>query len=95
MWDYSVCPNPDKYGWSNIMYELHQYNWNSNLINLETFKSYFDSKLLGHDYDVPIYIGEFNWFENLDSWKKCLVDWYDDRGYGWTIWNYKTTVTGG
>lgn len=94
MWDNSVCPNPKDYGWENVMYEIHQYNWNSSIVTFEMFKAYFDMKLIGHDYDVPLYIGEFTCFENEDTWKKTLVDYYNERGYGWTIWNYKTTVVG-
>lgn len=95
MWDFSVSPNPEKYDWENIMYEYHHYNWNRKLVSMDSFKAYHDAKHIGTDYDVPIYIGEFTYFENRDDWKAALVDWYDQRNYSWTIWSYKATVTGG
>lgn len=94
VWDFSVSPDPEKYGWENIMYEYHHYNWKKNMVSMDSFKAYHDLKHIGSDYDVPIYIGEFTYFEDKDNWKAALVDWYDDRHYNWTIWNYKATVTG-
>ena len=38
-------------------------------------------------------IGEFTAFENRENWAGML-ELFDRRGYNWTIWNYKTTVTG-
>lgn len=94
MWDFSVSPDPKAYGWTNIMYQYHHYNWLRPLVNGTLFKSYHDSKLPGHDFDVPVYIGEFTCFEDQKLWHDTLVDWYDKRGYSWTLWNYKLAVIG-
>ena len=42
---------------------------------------------------MPVLIGEFTLFEDRDAWAKELK-LFDDRNYSWTIWNYKSTVTG-
>jgi hypothetical protein len=45
------------------------------------------------NYDVPIYIGEFNFFDKKDEWIKWLNE-YDERGLNWSIWSYKTISVG-
>jgi hypothetical protein len=52
-----------------------------------------DMKNMGRDYDVPVYIGEFTYFEDKDAWKGGL-SLFDSRNYSWTIWNYKAVATG-
>ena len=94
IWDFSVSPNPDDYGWTNIMYEYHHYNWSHKTVTMDAFMAYHDMKHIGSDYDVPIYIGEFTYFEDKDNWNTAIYDWYGNRGYSWTIWNYKSCVVG-
>ena len=45
------------------------------------------------DYDVPKFIGEFNFFGDKASWSKYLAQ-YDELGWGWTIWSYKIVSVG-
>ena len=92
-WDFSNLPDPDEYGWENVIYEYHWYNWKHDILPYELFHGYQDLSNIGRDYDVPVLIGEFTCFEDQDSWAKELT-LYDRRSYNWTIWNYKTTVTG-
>ncbi len=92
-WDFSSLPDPVDYGWKNVQYEYHWYNWWPDMLPYELFYMYQDLFNLGRDYEVPVLIGEFTCFEDADSWAKEL-DLFDKRGYSWTIWNYKTTVTG-
>lgn len=94
VWDFSVSPDPEEYGWKNIMYEYHHYNWNNKIVSMDAFMAYHDMKHIGADYDVPVFIGEFTYFENRSSWRTALVDWYGKRDYSWTVWSYKATVTG-
>ena len=42
---------------------------------------------------VPVLIGEFTCFEDKEAWDFMLGK-FDERHYSWTVWNYKTTVTG-
>ena len=92
-WDFGSLPDPADYGWENIQYEYHWYNWWSDKLPYTLFHAYQDLSNIGRNYDVPVLIGEFTVFENRDNWAKELA-LFDDRGYNWTIWNYKTTVTG-
>jgi hypothetical protein len=45
------------------------------------------------DYDVPKYIGEFNFFDQKEEWGKYLNE-FDKRGFNWSIWSYKTISVG-
>ncbi|MGI6229056.1 MAG: hypothetical protein ACOYIN_05450, partial [Christensenellales bacterium] len=40
------------------------------------------------DYDVPVYIGEFTFFNNPDSWAYGLA-FFKERGCSWAVWTYK------
>ncbi len=92
-WDFGALPDPADYGWENVQYEYHWYNWWSGLLPYDLFYMYQDLFNLGRDYDVPVLIGEFTLFEDRARWESQLA-LFDERNYSWTIWNYKTTVTG-
>ena len=92
-WDFSCLPDPKEYGWENVQYEYHWYNWFTDVLPYDLFYAYQDLSNIGRNYDVPVLIGEFTAFEDRDAWTEMLA-LYDQRGYSWTIWNYKTTVTG-
>lgn len=92
-WDFSRLPDPAKYGWENVQYEYHWYNWVSNIVSYEMMFLGLDMTNIGRDYDVPVFIGEFTAFEDHAAWEKMLT-LFDNRNYSWTIWNYKTTVIG-
>lgn len=92
-WDFARLPDPADYGWENVQYEYHWYNWAHEALPYALFYAYQDLSNIGRDYDVPVLIGEFTFFEDRAAWEKGLA-LFDQRGYNWTIWNYKTTVTG-
>ena len=92
-WDFASLPDPADYGWENVMYEYHWYNWSHEWLPYQLFYAYQDLSNFGRDYEVPVLIGEFTMFEDRDAWDQGLA-LFDRRGYNWTIWNYKTTVTG-
>ena len=92
-WNFSSLPDPQDYGWENVMYEYHWYNWWPDLVTYDMFHMYQDLFNIGRDYDVPVLIGEFTCFEDRDAWARELA-LFDSRNYSWTVWNYKTTVTG-
>lgn len=92
-WDFGDLPDPADYGWENVQYEYHWYNWKPNLVTYEMFVAYQDMHNIGKDYDVPVLIGEFTCFEDKEAWDYMLSE-FDARQYSWTVWNYKTTVTG-
>ena len=92
-WDFGKLPNPADYGWENVQYEYHWYNWWSDFLPNELLYAYYDLFNIGRDYDVPTYIGEFTCFEDKEAWEKTF-ELFEKRNYSWTIWNYKSTVTG-
>lgn len=92
-WRFTNLPNPKKYGWENVLYQYHIYNWNQ-----ATFSNdiYFLSHWLTYrfaNYNVPKYIGEFTFFDNNEEWQKYLHE-FDLRGFNWSIWSYKTVSVG-
>ncbi len=92
-WDFGSLPDPKQYKWENVQYQYHWYNWKSDILPYDLFYAYQDLSNIGRDYDVPVLIGEFTAFEDKAAWADML-SLYDSRNYSWTIWNYKTTVTG-
>ncbi len=92
-WNFAKLPDPADYDWKNVQYEYHWYNWKTDLVPYDLFYMYQDVFNIGRDYDVPVLIGEFTLFEDKEMWEKQL-SMFDERNYSWTIWNYKTTVTG-
>jgi aryl-phospho-beta-D-glucosidase BglC (GH1 family) len=93
-WETFNLPKPALYGFENVVYEYHNYQWNDSdsLISQQRF---VDSKMimysiLGHD--APTLIGEFTCFNNADSWAYTL-DAYNEAGLSWTMWTYKILGT--
>ena len=94
VWYPISLPSPEKYGWENVLYQYHFYNWNAgNGIPNELFYSLMYILYSMSDYDVPKFIGEFNFFGDEASWSKYLAQ-YDELGWGWTIWSYKIVSVG-
>ena len=92
-WTFLSLPNPEEYGWENVLYQYHFYNWNSSTIPNWLFYDFMYAQLSISDYDVPKFIGEFNFFGDENAWMEYL-NTYDQSGFGWTIWSYKTISVG-
>ena len=92
-WYFDNLPNPKKYNWENVMYEFHLYNWDNAKVSNDLYHTLHFFKWMTTNYDVPIYIGEFNFFDKKDEWLKWLNE-YDERGLNWSIWSYKTISVG-
>ena len=94
VWYPISLPDPAKYGWENVLYQYHFYNWNHDkgLAN-ELFYGLMNALYVFSDYDVPKFVGEFSFFGDQEAWDKYLHH-YDNLGWGWTIWSYKIISTG-
>jgi aryl-phospho-beta-D-glucosidase BglC (GH1 family) len=71
-WGAGDLPSPDKYGWENIMYEFHHYVWDAQQSvdsQKQAANNLVDSLKV---FKVPIYIGEFTFFELEDAWSYVL-----------------------
>ena len=94
VWYPASLPNPEKYGWENVLYQYHFYNWNHDKgIPNELFYTLMNALYMFSDYDVPKFVGEFSFFGNKEAWDKYLHQ-YDELGWGWTIWSYKIVSVG-
>ena len=94
VWYPSSLPNPADYGWENVLYQYHFYNWNHDKgISNDLFYTLMYALYMFSDYDVPKFVGEFNFFGDEAAWSKYLNQ-YDNLGWGWTIWSYKIVSVG-
>ena len=92
-WGASDLPQPSKYGWTNVVYEFHHYVWDAQK-SLDGQKSAADSLIKSLKvFNVPIYIGEFQFFELGDAWTYVL-NLFNINGYHYTSWSYKSNNMG-
>lgn len=94
-WDPWDLPDPSVYGWTNVMYEYHNYLYddydNSQGRQVQSLQNKVNL-ILNQDYNVPSYMGEFNLMSNTSAWKQGL-EILNNAGLSWTIWTYKVTGT--
>ena len=93
VWYTCSLPNPETYGWENVLYQYHFYNWNNKTIKNWMFYNLQFALLSVTDYDVPRMVGEFSFFGDSDAWAEYLAQ-YDKLGWGWTIWSSKIVSVG-
>ena len=90
-WDPVDLPDPSLYGWTNVMYQYHNYLYdkynNENNAQVASLKKKIDL-VINKGYDVPSLMGEFNLMSNTQAWQKGL-QLLNDAGLSWTIWTYK------
>lgn len=93
-WNWSMLPNPSSEGWTNVVYEMHQYN-GSGSGDLSAAQGQVTDWHNHSAYNVPDYIGEFNPATNstdpntgLTYWQD-VVNLYSSSGISWSIWTYK------
>lgn len=95
-WDWSVMANPADFGWTNVMYQFHYYNW-GNDSNYQSQVDFTESKINQEkqyfSFNVPHYVGEFQLFALQNSWEYALRR-YNEVGWHWTTWTYKGTDIG-
>ena len=94
VWYPISLPKPEKYGWENVLYQYHFYNWNHDKgISNKVFYGLMFTLYSMSDYDVPKFVGEFNFFADDEAWNKYLNK-FDELGWGWTVWSYKVVSVG-
>ena len=94
-WDWSMLPNPASQGWTDVMYEMHEYQWNdtNNPAGVEAGTNNQVSDFHNHaSYGVPDYVGEFNDFGTGSSTWQYTLQQYDDNNISWSFWSYKATA---
>ncbi|MBO4370993.1 MAG: cellulase family glycosylhydrolase [Paludibacteraceae bacterium] len=96
-WDPVDLPNPATYNWTNVMYEYHNYLYDDYDNNEGRQITNMQSKLnaiKAAAYNVPSYMGEFCYFNNLTAWDQGLA-LLNNSGINWTTWTYKVVSTYG
>lgn len=93
VWYPVSLPSPEKYGWENVLYQFHYYNWPWQGTSNELYYAFVFGVSSLADFNVPKFIGEFTFFGDTDAWVKYL-NAYDQHGWGWTIWSYKMISVG-
>ena len=104
IWEPGDLPAPEDYGWENVVYEYHHYNWDYNDQSNKSFYTF--KKLLGNTHKVPSLIGEFNAWGDGDSRRSTgkrdqtdpeanagVLEFYNGEGWHWTTWTYKVVGT--
>ena len=90
-WDPVDLPDPAAYGWENIMYEYHNYLYddydNKNGQQIANMEKKLNA-IKTANYNVPSYLGEFAYFNNLEAWDEGMK-LINDSGINWTTWTYK------
>lgn len=81
-WSVSNLPDPDEYGWENVVYQFHQYDKKGSDYTTRIADAW------ACYYDVPLFAGEFHPTSdatNLDH----AINSYDSNDVSWALWTYK------
>lgn len=97
--DWDTLPDPDTYGWQNVMYQVHYYCFLFNeqgdisgTCSTEGHEEYLLHKVVNarqSEYNVPVLVGEFNGFDHRDNWITHMQN-YTNENWSWAMWSYKT-----
>jgi aryl-phospho-beta-D-glucosidase BglC (GH1 family) len=92
-WNWSMLPNPNVFGWTNVAYQMHEYQWNAPQSQVEQGAVNQVNDFNNHaSYNVPGYVGEFNDFGfGSATWQFSTNAW-NAAGLSWTVWSYKATA---
>ncbi|MDD6356819.1 MAG: glycosyl hydrolase family 18 protein [Bacteroidales bacterium] len=90
-WDPWDLPNPNDWGWTNVMYEYHQYEYSDYDNNEGKQITGIQNKINNinnQNHNVPSFIGEFCFFNQTSTWATGL-QLMNNAGLHWTSWSYK------
>ncbi len=83
--------DPAYYGWTNVMYQVHHYNEDkTNYASQNGFIEAVHRDVATHMYkwNVPVYAGEFNFWDFPDLWEKYITG-LNYMNVSWSNWAYK------
>jgi endoglucanase len=91
-WNWSMLPAPSTYGWTNVVYSMHEYQYGGDTNQVEAGSDNqvndFDNHL---SWNVPDYIGEWNDMGQGAACYQYSVNDYNNAGISWTMWSYKNS----
>jgi aryl-phospho-beta-D-glucosidase BglC (GH1 family) len=82
IWSTDCLPDPSLYGWENMIYELHLYDSQKEMIDYRISELTTVQK----KYGVAVFVGEFN---NGDQNQSYAYQKYKKAKLSFTMWNYK------
>ncbi len=93
-WDWAMLPNPSSEGWSNVVYEMHEYQWNTTqaAVNAGAVNEVNEFNNFA-SYNVPDYIGEWNDMGYNSSYQYSYNLW-TSNGISSTMWSLKNSTPG-
>lgn len=88
-------PQPSQYGWDNVIYSTHIFEWNADSLSDYEFLIKLYDVLFSkaqQKQNVPYYIGSFSTMRN-ENWAYEalgeLVKWFNKKGWSWSLWTFK------
>ena len=91
-WNWDELPDPATYHWTNVVYEMHEYQWSRKANDVRNGATRQVDDFKRHQsWNVPGYIGEFNTMTGDPAEWADSVHKYDEAGLSWTMWTYKSS----
>ena len=91
-WDWNMLPPPSDFGWTNVVYSMHEYQFNGSTNQVEAGSDNQVNDFKNHlSWNVPDYIGEWNDMGNGALCYDYSISDYNNAGISWTMWAYKAT----
>jgi len=87
-WNWSMLPAPSTYGWTNVVYEMHEYNPNNVTGGAQNQVNDFNNHA---SWNVPCFIGEYNCYGTGKGTWDSVIQLYNNNNLNWTMWSYKAT----
>jgi aryl-phospho-beta-D-glucosidase BglC (GH1 family) len=92
-WNWSMLPNPSTYGWTNIVYSMHEYQFGGTVAQCEAGSDNQVTDFNNHkSWGVPDYIGEWNDMGNGPACYDYSINDYNNDGINWAMWSYKAAA---
>jgi endoglucanase len=92
-WDWDMLPAPSVYGWTNIVYSMHEYQYGGDVAQIEAGSDNQVTDFANHlSWNVPDYIGEWNDMGKGAACYDYSISDYNNAGMSWTMWAYKATA---
>jgi len=91
-YNFDVLTDPLLMKWENVIYQTHHYSPDNRKDKVA--QGYFLEGVVNYlktyktKWNVPIYAGEYNFWEHLDLWEKWM-NLLTDEGIIWSNWAYK------
>lgn len=93
-WNWSMLPDPSSEGWSNVVYEMHEYQYGGTQAQVEAGSANQVTDFNNYaSYNTPDYIGEWNDMGYPAAAYQYSYGEFLNNGISSTMWSYKGTGT--